>query len=180
MIRLRTILFSLLLASPFASALADDYADTLKLFRGADGDATFFRSSYGYAVFPTIGKGGMVLGAAHGSGRVYVKGKHVGETSMTQVTVGPQLGGQAYSQIIFLQNKRAFDEFASGDFERALDAYRTAEEVDPGDGGIRVNAALAYYRLGKLPEARSKFKEATQLNASLAAQYGAFAKLLGN
>ncbi|HXU42501.1 MAG TPA: tetratricopeptide repeat protein [Burkholderiales bacterium] len=77
-------------------------------------------------------------------------------------------------------NNRGNLYFVSGDFERALDAYRTAEEVDPGDGGIRVNAALAYYRLGKLPEARTKFKEATQLNASLATQYGALAKLLGN
>jgi tetratricopeptide (TPR) repeat protein len=77
-------------------------------------------------------------------------------------------------------NNRGNLYFATGDFERALDAYRTAEEVDPGDGGIRVNAALAYYRLGKLPEARTKFKEATQLNASIATQYGAFAKLLGN
>jgi len=77
-------------------------------------------------------------------------------------------------------NNRGNLYFATGDFERALDAYRTAEEVDPGDGGIRVNAALAYYRLGKLAEARTKFKEATQLNASLATQYGSFAKLLGN
>lgn len=77
-------------------------------------------------------------------------------------------------------NNRGNLYFASGDFERALDAYRTAEEVDPGDGGIRVNAALAYYRLGKLAEARTKFKEATQLNAGLATQYGSFAKMLGN
>lgn len=77
-------------------------------------------------------------------------------------------------------NNRGNLYFVQGDFERALDAYRTAEEVDPGDGGIRINAALAYYRLGKLPEARTKFKEATQLNASLATQYGGFAKLLGN
>jgi tetratricopeptide (TPR) repeat protein/DNA-binding beta-propeller fold protein YncE len=77
-------------------------------------------------------------------------------------------------------NNRGNLYFATGDFERALDAYRTAEEVDPGDAGIRVNAALAYYRLGKLAEARTKFKEATQLNAGLATQYGSFAKLLGN
>jgi tetratricopeptide (TPR) repeat protein/sugar lactone lactonase YvrE len=77
-------------------------------------------------------------------------------------------------------NNRGNLYFAQGDFERALDAYRTAEEVDPGDGGIRINAALAYYRLGKLPEARTKFKEATQLNAALAGTYGGFAKLLGN
>ena len=77
-------------------------------------------------------------------------------------------------------NNRGNLYFVSGDFERALDAYRTAEEVDPSDGGIRINAALAYYRLGKLPEARTKFKEATELNAGLAKQYGSFAKLLGN
>jgi tetratricopeptide (TPR) repeat protein len=77
-------------------------------------------------------------------------------------------------------NNRGNLYFATGDFERALDAYRTAEEVDPADAGIRVNAALAYYRLGKLAEARTKFKEATQLNAGLVKQYSGFAKLLGN
>jgi len=78
------------------------------------------------------------------------------------------------------QNNRGNLYFARGDFESALDAYRSAEEADPADGGIRLNAALAYYRLGKLAEARTKFREATQLRADLAAQYGAFAKLLGN
>ena len=78
------------------------------------------------------------------------------------------------------QNNRGNLYFARGDYERALDAYRSAEEADPADGGIRLNAALAYYRLGKLAEARTKFREATELRADLAAQYGAFAKLLGN
>jgi lipid-binding SYLF domain-containing protein len=83
-------------------------------------------SSYGYAVFPTIGKGGAVIGAAHGSGRVYVKGEYVGDTSMTQLSVGPQLGGQAYSQIIFFENKRAFEEFTSGNFEFGAQASAVA------------------------------------------------------
>jgi hypothetical protein len=78
------------------------------------------------------------------------------------------------------QNNRGNLYFARGDYERALDAYRSAEEADPRDGGIRLNAALAYYRLGKLAEARVKFTEATGLRADLAAQYSAFAKLLGN
>ena len=126
MIRLHKLLFLLLLAAPLASALADEYTDTVKLFRDAGRSARMFGNSYGYAVFPTIGKGGMVLGAAHGSGRVYVKGKHVGDTSMTQLTVGPQLGGQAYSQIIFFQDKRAFDEFTSGNFELGAQASAIA------------------------------------------------------
>src|SRR5687767_8120225 len=117
MVRLRTLLLSLLLAAPFTSALADEYDDTIKLFRSAEHGAGLLDSAYGYAVFPTIGKGGAVLGAAHGTGRVYVNGKHVADTTMNQLTVGPQLGGQAYSQIIFFQDKRAFDEFASGHFE---------------------------------------------------------------
>jgi uncharacterized membrane protein len=76
-----------------------------------------FDNSYGYAVFPTIGKGGLGVGAAHGKGRVYAQGKYVGDTSMTQVSFGLQAGGQAYSQIIFFEDKRAFDEFTSGNFE---------------------------------------------------------------
>ncbi len=75
-----------------------------------------------------------------------------------------------------LQRAQHVERRAAG----ALDSYRTAESADPADGGIRMNAALAYYRLGKLAEARAKFTEATGLRAELAAQYGAFDKLLGN
>src|SRR5258705_8433258 len=146
MIRLRTVLFSLLLASPFVSAFADEYADTTKLFRDTGSpSAQLFDSSYGYAVFPTIGKGGAVLGAAHGSGRVYVNGKHVGDTSMTQLTVGPQLGGQAYSQIIFFEDKRAFDKFTSGHFEFGAQAsavaITAAASAQATSGGAGVGAS---------------------------------------
>jgi lipid-binding SYLF domain-containing protein len=128
--RLPGLLFALLTALPLAPAIADDYADTIKVFRNAGESAKFFGNSYGYAVFPTIGKGGLVVGAAHGSGRVYAKGAHVGDTTMTQVTVGLQLGGQAYSQIIFFQDKRAFDEFTSGNFE--FGAQATAVAITAG------------------------------------------------
>jgi lipid-binding SYLF domain-containing protein len=99
-----------------ASALADDYDDTATLFKNAGQSAGFFTNSYGYALFPNIGKGGLGVGAAHGKGRVYQQGKYVGDTSMTQVSIGFQAGGQAYSQIIFMEDKRAFDEFTSGNF----------------------------------------------------------------
>jgi lipid-binding SYLF domain-containing protein len=77
-------------------------------------------------VFPTIGKGAFVIGAAHGSGRVYVGGKYVGDTSMTQVTVGAQVGGQAYREIIFFQNQAAFSAFKSGNFEFGAQASAVA------------------------------------------------------
>ena len=115
--RLTTLLVLFALALPFAPAHADEYADAIKLFRGAGQSAKFFDRSYGYALFPTVGKGAVGLGGAYGSGRVYAKGAYVGDTSMTQLTVGPQLGGQAYSQVIFFENKRAFDEFTGGNFE---------------------------------------------------------------
>jgi lipid-binding SYLF domain-containing protein len=99
-----------------ASALADDFDDTTAVFKNAGQSAGFFSNSYGYAVFPNIAKGGLGVGAAHGKGRVYQQGKYVGDTSMTQVSIGLQAGGQAYSQIIFMEDKRSFDEFTSGNF----------------------------------------------------------------
>jgi len=105
------------LALHITPALADKYDDTVALFKNAGQSASFFAKSYGYAVFPTIGKGGLGIGAAHGSGRVYQQGQYVGDTSLTQITVGLQAGGESYSQIIFLEDQRAFEEFTSGNFE---------------------------------------------------------------
>ncbi|HWW31584.1 MAG TPA: lipid-binding SYLF domain-containing protein [Steroidobacteraceae bacterium] len=104
------------LALPALPALADSYGDTIDLFKNAGASAAIFKSSYGYAVFPTVGKGGLVVGAAHGTGHVFRQGTYVGDTSMTQLSVGLQAGGQAYSEIIFFQDQRAFDEFTSGNF----------------------------------------------------------------
>jgi lipid-binding SYLF domain-containing protein len=98
------------------SVLADEYSDTIDLFKNAGQSADFFKTSYAYAVFPTIGKGGLGIGGAHGDGRVFRQGKYIADTSMTQVTVGFQAGGQAFSQIIFFQDKRALDEFSTGNF----------------------------------------------------------------
>lgn len=119
----------LLVALMTSSAWADDYSDTVDMFKNAI-PGTFFETSYGYAVFPTIGKGGAGIGGAHGKGRVYAKGAHVGDTSMTQLTVGFQLGGQAFSQIIFFEDERAFTEFTSGNFE--FGAQATAVAITAG------------------------------------------------
>jgi len=123
-------LFTLLLMLPFSSVWADDYQDTIKVFREAGESGKFFNNSYGYAVFPTIGKGGVGIGGAHGQGRVYVAGAHVGDTKMTQLSIGLQLGAQAFSQIIFFEDKRAFDEFTSGNFE--FGAQATAVAITAG------------------------------------------------
>ena len=124
----RALTFSILffLSLPGHMAWADSYSDAINSFRNAGESATFFEQSYGYAVFPTIGKGGIGIGAAHGKGQVYAGGVHVGNSTMTQVTIGFQLGGQAFSQIIFFKDERALGEFTSGNFEFSAQASAVA------------------------------------------------------
>jgi lipid-binding SYLF domain-containing protein len=124
--KLQHVLFFLLLIAPFASAHADKYAETIQIFKDAGESGTFFDNAYGYAVFPTIGKGGLVVGAAGGTGRVYVGGKHVGNAEFGQLTVGFQAGGQAYSMIVFFEDERAFREFTSGSFKFGAGASAVA------------------------------------------------------
>jgi lipid-binding SYLF domain-containing protein len=124
--RLASFLAFFVLAFSSSSAWADDYDDTIAVFKKARESGSYFGKSYGYAVFPTIGKGGVVVGGAYGKGRVYEKGKYVGDTSVTQVTAGFQLGGEAYSQIIFFENPQAFKEFTSENFEFGAQAQAVA------------------------------------------------------
>jgi lipid-binding SYLF domain-containing protein len=118
--------FAPLLLLAATAAHADKYSDAANLFRNAGDSAEFFRTSYAYAVFPTIGEAGFIVGGAHGKGRVYVQDKYVGDTTMTQLSAGFQAGGKAYSQIIFFEDKRALDEFESGTFEFGAGASAVA------------------------------------------------------
>lgn len=109
-----------------ALAWADDYTETIELFKNASETHAFFASAYGYAVFPLVGKGGLVVGAAHGRGRAYVHGQYTGDVSLTQLSIGAQAGGQAYSQIVFFENQGAFQEFAKGSYEFGADINAVA------------------------------------------------------
>jgi lipid-binding SYLF domain-containing protein len=112
-------------ASVIASEVSDD-KEALEILKRSDVVSKFHQSAYGYAVFPTIGKGGIGIGGAHGTGGVYKGGAKVGDVSMTQVSIGFQLGGQAYRQVVYFQDKRAFDEFTSGSFEFGAQAEAIA------------------------------------------------------
>ena len=127
-------LLAALLLSWGAAALADDFTDTVQLFKNAGESREFFNTSYGYVIFPTVGEGAFVVGGAHGKGRAFVQGKHVGDATVTQVSVGFQAGGQAYSMIIFFEDKRAFDEFAKGNFEFGADVQAVAITAAAGAG----------------------------------------------
>jgi lipid-binding SYLF domain-containing protein len=124
---MKTLIASLFAAIALVAqpVLADDISTTIDNFRGA-GAGEFIDDAYGYAVFPSIGKGGIGIGGAHGKGEVYRGGKLVGKSKMSQITYGLQLGGQVYSQMIFFRDERAFDDFTSGNFEFGAQATAVA------------------------------------------------------
>jgi len=85
--------------------------------KGDPGMQAWFREAYGYAVFPSVGKGAVGVGGAYGKGLVYERGTLIGKTSLTAVTIGFQLGGQAFREVIFFKDKTALDDFTRGNFE---------------------------------------------------------------
>ncbi len=127
------------------AAQASSDAAATNLFRHAGESASYFSNSYGYAIFPTIGKAGLGIGGAHGDGHVYAQGRKIGRTSMTQLSVGLQAGGEAYSQIIFFENKAALDTFTSGNFEFSAGvnavAITAAASATAGTEGARAGAS---------------------------------------
>jgi lipid-binding SYLF domain-containing protein len=121
------VMAALILSIP---AYADKYTDTMDVFKKSEVVQPFFKNAYGYAVFPTIGKGGIGIGASYGTGQVYQGGKVTGEVSVIKGSIGFQFGGQAFSQMIFFEDKRAYDEFTSGEFE--FDATASAVAITAG------------------------------------------------
>jgi lipid-binding SYLF domain-containing protein len=94
---------------------------------------TFMDAAHGYAVFPSVGKGGLVIGGAHVDGLVYEKGKLIGSTSLSQVSIGFQAGGQVFRELVVFQNKAALDRFKGGNFE-----------LDAKAGGVAVTADISF------------------------------------
>ena len=123
---IRATMAFVLLSLASLTVQADTYSDAIETFKNAGASATFFDKSVGYAVFPTIGKGGIGIGGAFGEGKVYREGAVIGTSDMTQVTIGFQLGGQAFSQIIFFENENSLVNFIAGNFEFSADASAVA------------------------------------------------------
>lgn len=142
---LQSISAVLVLALSAGVAWADSYDDTIHTFQEAGKSGTLFAKAYGYAVFPTVGGGGFVLGAAHGKGRVYTHGVLTGDTTMNLFSAGLQAGAKAYSEIIFFEDKRALDEFESGHFQFGADASAVAitagAEAGAGTSGVSSEAS---------------------------------------
>ncbi len=118
--------------------------ETIALFKEKDpGLDKFFKTAAGWAVFPTIAKGGLIVGGARGDGVVYVKDEVIGYTTVSQGTIGLQIGGQAYSEIIFFENDGALSHFKQGNAE--LSAQASAVAVTAGasaDAGYAEGVAI--------------------------------------
>lgn len=101
------------------------------------GLSNFFSEAYGYVIIPTVGKGGLIVGGAYGKGILYKAGEPVGVTEMTQVSIGAQIGGLTYSEVIFFKTEEEYKVFTTGRFEVA--AQITALAVTAG-----VSKTMAY------------------------------------
>jgi lipid-binding SYLF domain-containing protein len=107
--------------------LKSEVNEAIALFKKADtGIAKFFTDSQGYALLPKVAKGAAGIGAAHGKGLVFEKDKLVGEASMTQITLGLQLGGQAYAEAVFFETTESLARFKEGKFALSAQASATA------------------------------------------------------
>ena len=96
---------------------SDKTIKALNIFKNKSSLKPYFKKARGYAVFPNVGKGGIGIGGARGKGEVFEKGNVIGSTTLTQVSIGLQLGGQAFSQIIFFKDKKSLERFTQGNFE---------------------------------------------------------------
>ena len=124
------LLVLVIVSAATAPARGDSYANTIDTFKKSPQVKPFFNNAYGYAVFPLVGKGGFVIGGGYGKGKVYRRGTVTGTATLIEGSIGFQAGGQAYSEIIFFQDKRAYDEFTSGSFE--FDASASAVAITAG------------------------------------------------
>jgi hypothetical protein len=129
----KCVTFSVFLVMAIAflnPAQADTYSETADVFRKSPVVRPFFDHCYGYVVFPTVGKGGFVIGGSYGTGQVFAQSKVTGTAKLIKATIGFQAGGQAFSQIVFFEDQRAYDEFTSGNFE--FDAGVSAVAITAG------------------------------------------------
>ena len=142
---------------------AKEVADAIAVFK-ADADlAKWFTAAYGYAVFPSITKGAVIVGGAGGSGRVFEKGAYIGDAHVSQATIGAQLGGQSFSEVIFFETKAALDRFKETKFEMTagLSAVAAAEGKSKDAKYANGVAVFTHAKKGLMAEASvggQKFK----------------------
>jgi lipid-binding SYLF domain-containing protein len=146
-VKLRFLMSAVLFAVLATTAQAQrvrDVSETVELFRAIPQVAPYFASAYGYAIWPRIARGGLGVGGSRGRGQVYVNGNMVGFSTLIEVSVGLQAGGQTYRQVIFFENREAYEKFAGDKFEfdasAAAVAVTASAQAGAGTSGARASA----------------------------------------
>ncbi|TXE06704.1 YSC84-related protein [Algoriphagus aquimarinus] len=128
-----TFFFALLAIVGFAQdakkdrRIEEDAIDAKAAFLEDDPEMeSFFSSSYGYIILPNVGKGGLGIGGAAGNGVAYQGGNNIGFAKMTQITIGFQAGGQAYSEVVFFEDQEAFERFKNSKVEMSAQVSAVA------------------------------------------------------
>jgi lipid-binding SYLF domain-containing protein len=138
-----------LTAAKAAEELASESQQAIANFQKADSTLkTFFDNSAGYAVFPNVGKGGLIVGGAHGKGLVYEKGGVIGQASMSQASIGAQAGGQSFAEVIFFESPEALENFKSGKFEMSAEVSAVAA-AEGASKAARYKQGVAVFTLPK-------------------------------
>jgi len=118
--------------------LLAEASSTMQQMRAQDPSlAELVRRGYGYAVFPKVTKGGLIVGGAHGQGVVYEQGRHIGYSDLSQASVGLQVGAQTFSELLVFEDKAALDRFKAGSLNFGADASAVVLE-----SGVATNATF--------------------------------------
>ncbi|MGC4117101.1 MAG: DUF1080 domain-containing protein [Myxococcales bacterium] len=168
------------------AALHEEVKATLARLKAKDkGIDGLLKQSYGYAVVPTVGRASLVVGGARGYGEVFERGKPLGFTRLTQLTIGLQVGGQAFSQLILFGTKESLEAFKSSPVAFSGNLSAIFIKGATGMANFKDVTAHAYSRGGMLLEASlggqkyryMKEDEAIQALANDRANQGAKARL---
>lgn len=166
-------------SAPERAALQDDVQATMTRMRAHDpGLNDLMRASYGYVLFPSVGKGGLVVGGAYGRGEVFEKGQRVGYANLQQASVGLQAGGQEYSELIVFENEFALRRFQAGNYSFGADASAVALKAGAAaaarfkdgvavftmpKGGLMFEAAIAGQKFNYEPISQTNSPTNTQV-----------------
>jgi lipid-binding SYLF domain-containing protein len=123
---------------------SDARAALLKMYDRDPSLRSVVENAYGYAIFPNVGKGGLIAGGAHGTGEVFEQGRLVGYATLTQATIGAQIGGQSYDELIVFQDEPTFRKFQSNQYSPAANATAVALKSGTGAGTSFENGTATF------------------------------------
>ena len=125
-----SVLFSQWKTRSVSNEVTDEVLLTIEDFRDVSDLNMYFKEAYGFAIFPSIKKAGFGIGGARGKGQVFANEQLIGDSTVTQINLGINLGVQSYQEIIFFRSEVDLDRFTSGNFE--LGAQASAVAINTG------------------------------------------------